>query len=287
MSMISYSRIAIVTGSSSGIGRATVMLLAERGFRVYALVRKLADIGVLDSDITSRNLSHLVTTLQLDVNDAAGRTRIHSEILDRENERLYGDESPELILINNAGYGTSGAFEEMSEQSFRDQVETNFFGAVAMTREFLPVMRQLKKGRIIQVSSGFGRIAGPLLSAYCASKFALEGFSESLHYELLAHNVHISLIEPGPVNTEFLANMKKVAVPEGTDYGSIYEKAGGAQEMSWKFASSAADVASMIFEAASARSPRLRYPVGPLAHLTGAAPLVPQPLIDGLFRLFT
>ena len=287
MSMIDYSRIAVVTGTSSGIGRAAALLLAAEGFRVYALVRKAADLGELDREITELNLSHAVTTLQLDVTDPAGRERLRSEILDREAGRLYDDEPPELVLINNAGIGLTGAFEEVSETELRRVFETNFFGAVAMTREFLPVMRQLRRGRIIQISSGFGIVAGPLLSAYCASKFALEGFSESLHYELMPHNVHVSLVEPGPVKTAFNENMTDAQSDEDSRYSMLYAKADEVRSLGQRWASSPDEVARVILEAARAASPKLRYPVGAAAHLAGAASFFPQTLMDGAFRLLT
>lgn len=287
MSMIAYSRIAVVTGTSSGIGRAIALLLAEQGFRVYAIVRKAADLGNLDHDITERNLSHAIITLQLDVTDAEGRTRLRSEILDREASRLYDEEPPELLLINNAGFGLTGAFEEVPESSMRGIFETNFFGAVAMTREFLPTMRQLKRGRIIQISSGFGIVAAPLLSAYCASKFALEGFSESLHYELMPHNVNVSLVEPGPVQTQFTENMTDTVPDEDSHYAAIYAKAAEVRELGQRWASTPEDVARVVLEAATAKSPRLRYPVGAAAHLAGAASFFPQTLVDGAYRLLT
>ncbi len=287
MSMIDYSRVAIVTGTSSGIGRATVFAMAERGFRVYALLRKPADIGSLDQEIVERNLSHAITTLQLDVTDAHGRERLRSEILDRESERLYDENPPELVLVNNAGFGLTRAFEEMSDADLRSIFETNFFGAVSMTREFLPVMRQLKRGRIIMVSSGFGLVAAPLLSAYCATKFALEGFSESLHYELIGHNVHVSLIEPGPVRTWFNQNSQDPEPPEDSHYAALYGRAVEVRDLGAKWASSPEDVARVVLDAACASSPRLRYPVGPAAHLAGAATFFPQTLIDGAFKLFT
>ena len=287
MSMIDYSRIAVVTGTSSGIGRATALLLAAEGFRVYALVRKAADIGALDQEVTERNLSHAVTTLQLDITDPSGRERLRSEILDREAEKLYVDEPPELVLVNNAGFGLTGAFEEVSESELRGVFETNFFGAVAVTREFLPVMRQLKRGRIIQISSGFGIVAAPLLSAYCASKFALEGFSESLHYELMPHNVHVSLVEPGPVKSRFDENTSNLEAEEDSQYSMLYAKAEEVRDFGRRWASTPEEVANVILQAATAASPRLRYPVGAAAHLAGAASFFPQTLMDGAFRLLT
>ncbi len=282
---LKYKKIAIITGAGSGIGLATTLLLAEKGYRVYALVRRVESLGGLEDTVTERSLSHRVSALHLDVTDSARMVAVRSEILDREAQRIYEDNSPEICLINNAGFGVSGALEDISMEEIRAQMETNFFGAVAMTREFLPVMRQTGRGRIIQISSGFGRVAAPLMSAYNASKFALEGFSEALRYEVATFGVHVALIEPGPVRTSFDQNMRRSPVDPGSPYAPLYRLSEKIVSLGRDWASTPEDCARVIYEACEASRPLLRYQVGPagmLARFTAA--LAPQLLLDTLLR---
>src|SRR3989338_6198581 len=159
------SEVVLITGASKGIGKATALLLANMDYTVYATARKSEDIKKVVED-----------------GKKAGKID---------------------ILINNAGYGQFGPFEEISEQKLRDQMETNFFGVARMARLVIPIMREKGEGLIINISSVAGRIGFPLGSPYNASKFAVEGLSESLRAELNQFNIHVVLVEPGFIMTEF------------------------------------------------------------------------------------
>ena len=221
-SLTSYSQIAIVTGAGAGIGLQTALLLAEKGIRVYAMTRTPASLATLDEKVAAHGLNHYISTLCLDVTTQKQREDVKNIILDRESEHLYSDKPPELILINNAGIGSMGSAEETPPEELQKVIDTNFYGAVEMTRLFLPVMRQNRQGKIIQVSSGYGKVGAPLMSAYCASKFALEGYSESLRYELLPFNLFVTLVEPGPVLTNFRDKMGGESDKTNSPYQDIH-----------------------------------------------------------------
>jgi short-subunit dehydrogenase len=177
------SQTVLVTGASSGIGQATARLLAERGFTVFGTARKPASTQ-----------SQGVTMVALDVrSDESVRTCVE-QVLAKTGRRLDA-------LVNNAGYAVTGAAEETSVDEAKAQLETNFFGAVRMVNAVLPGMRAAGAGKIISISSLAGNTAIPYSAFYSASKFALEGYSESLWYEVRPFGISVSLVEPGFVNT--------------------------------------------------------------------------------------
>jgi len=186
-------RTILITGCTSGFGKLLVQLFLQNGDQVIATGRKLTERKEVLQKERDQFGAKLIE-LDLDVTVPEQRQRIRSQI------------SKIDILINNAGYGLCGALEDTDEKQIRDQMEVNFFGTVLMTQECLPLVRA-SKGMIFNFSSGFGILGFPLTSLYCASKFAVEGFSEALSHELSPHGVQVCLIEPGAYRTQFGAKM--------------------------------------------------------------------------------
>ncbi|HEX5978548.1 MAG TPA: SDR family oxidoreductase [Nitrososphaeraceae archaeon] len=249
-------KVAIVTGSSSGIGYATSLLLARNRFHTYATMRnteKSADI----QEIANKEKLPL-QVIQLDVNDDAS-IRNSIKRVERENERID-------VLVNNAGYGLVGAFEDLSLEEIKAQFETNFFGVIRLTQQVLPIMRKQKSGTIVNVSSGAGRIGFPGMSAYVSSKFALEGLSESMSYELEPFGIKVVIIEPGVIRTNFKKNsvMSKKSLDNSSisPYSSIIQKIDSSISSIIEHATPPEDVAKAILHAITSNNPELRYLVG-------------------------
>jgi NAD(P)-dependent dehydrogenase (short-subunit alcohol dehydrogenase family) len=184
-------RAVLVTGCSSGIGRCVADGLRARGYRVFATARKASDVEAL----RTRGFEALMLDLMKSDSIAAAV----DAVLERTGGALYG-------LFNNGAYGQPGAVEDLSREVLRAQFETNLFGGHELVRRVLPAMRRRGQGRIIQNSSVLGLIALKYRGAYCASKFALEGLSDVLRMELAGSGIHVSLIEPGPIESRFRAN---------------------------------------------------------------------------------
>ncbi len=199
------NRIAIITGSSSGIGFETALTLARNGFCIYATMRDLKKSTRI-KEITNKEELPL-KVIQLNVDDDLSAKNVIQEIVS-EKRRID-------LLINNAGYGLIGPIEDISiEEELKPQFETNLYGVVRVMQQVLPIMRRQKSGRIINVSS-IGGIAGyPFSAAYCSTKFALEGLSESLSYEVEQFGIKIILIEPALVISDFHNNVKMVGKKE-------------------------------------------------------------------------
>ena len=189
--MTTNKKSILITGCSSGIGLSAAQILQQRGYRVFATARKPEDV---------KHLQELgLESLQLDLDDSASIDQAVQTILERTDGHLYA-------LFNNGAYGQAGAIEDLSRDVLRAQFETNVFGWHELTNKILPVMRQQGYGRIIQNSSILGFMALPFRGAYNASKYALEGLSDTLRLELAGTNIHISLVEPGPIESRFRAN---------------------------------------------------------------------------------
>ena len=188
-------RVVVVTGCSSGIGRAALPVLAARGYRVIASARRPGDVDALQADGFE--------TLRLDLADADSVAEAASHLLHLGGGRVYG-------LFNNGGYGQPGAVEDVSREALRAQFETNVFGWHDLTRRLLPAMRAAGEGRIVQNSSVLGLVSLRFRGAYNASKHALEALSDTLRMELAGSGVHVSLIEPGPVRSEFRVNARRM-----------------------------------------------------------------------------
>ena len=248
--------VAIVTGSSSGIGLATSLALARNGYLTYATMRNLAKRDSIQSTAEKQHLS--IRTVQLDVTDENSVKNAIQSILS-ESGRID-------LLVNNAGYGLTGALEDIRIDEIRALYETNLFGVIRVTQAVLPTMRKQGSGRIINISSGAGRIGYPGGSAYVSSKFALEGLSESMAYEIEQFGIRTVLVEPGFVRTNFGENI--VITKKAQDPNSPYSqmmmqmKSSSYRRRMIENASDADLVASVVVEAATAKEPNLRYLAG-------------------------
>ena len=190
--------IAVVTGSSTGIGFETSLLLARNGFYTYATMRDKLKTDKIEKIANKENLPLEVLSMDVD-NDDSVRNAIHKII----------DEKKKIdILVNNAGYGLFGALEDISIEEIKKQFETNLFGAIRAIKEVLPTMREQKNGILINVTSIAGIVGVPAECIYVSTKFALEGLSESISYELQPYGIKVILIEPGVINTNFVPNIK-------------------------------------------------------------------------------
>jgi short-subunit dehydrogenase len=190
--------IAVVTGSSSGIGLETSLLLARNGFYTYATMRDTFKSDNIEKIANKENLPLEVLSMDID-NDISVKNAIH-KILD-EKKKID-------ILVNNAGYGLFGALEDIAIEEIKKQFETNLFGAIRTIKEVLPSMREQKNGIIVNVTSIAGVVGIPAECIYVSTKFALEGLSESISYELQPYGIKVILIEPGVINTNFVSNIK-------------------------------------------------------------------------------
>jgi NAD(P)-dependent dehydrogenase (short-subunit alcohol dehydrogenase family) len=200
--------IALVTGSSTGIGFETCLALARNRFHTYATIRHLQKGGAIERVVNKESLP--LSVIEMDVNDEDSVRRAVIKIID-EKKRID-------ILVNNAGYGLFGALEGISLNEIRDQFETNYFGAIRVMKQVIPTMRRQRSGIIINVSSIAGVVGIPGECIYSSSKFALEGLSESISYELQPYGIKLVLIEPGVINTNFVPNIR---FPGKDQYRSI------------------------------------------------------------------
>jgi len=252
-------KVAVVTGSSSGIGFETSLLLAKNGFFTYATMRNLnKSQGIID-------LKHKeklpLEVLQLDVTDDKSVKEAIGKIA---NERETID-----VLVNNAGYALVGSLEELFIQEFKEQFETNVFGVIRVLQEVLPIMRKRRHGTIVNIGSVAGKIGFPLTSAYVSSKFALEGLSESMAYEVEQFGLKVVLIEPGVIKTNFDNNLKigkKVSTINdlNSPYVDITEKRIAGFKPRFENGSPPIEVAKVILKAITSKNvpPESRYLVG-------------------------
>jgi NAD(P)-dependent dehydrogenase (short-subunit alcohol dehydrogenase family) len=247
-------KIAVVTGSSSGIGFETSLLLAKNGFRTYATVRNLDKAKEIRSLADKGELPIRVVELDVDSDKSVG------DAIDRINDENKGID----VVVNNAGYELMGALEDLSMDEIKAQFETNVFGAIRVMRAVLPIMRKQQGGTIVNVSSMAGRISFPIGSAYHGTKFALEGLSESLHYETQPFGIKVILIEPGVIGTNFLKNIKvaQMAQEPTSPYTAMSETLQKAGAHILDQATSPEEVAKVILKAVTIDNPELRYVVG-------------------------
>jgi NAD(P)-dependent dehydrogenase (short-subunit alcohol dehydrogenase family) len=246
--------VAVVTGSTGGIGLATSLALARNGYLTYATMRNLAKHDSVQSVADKQHLP--IRVLQLDVTDGNSIKSAIQSILS-ENGRID-------LLVNNAGYGLRGAFEDIGIDEIKAQYETNLYGVIRVTQEVLPIMRKQGSGRIINISSGAGRFGFPGGSAYVSSKFALEGLTESMAYELEQFGIKTVLVEPGFVRTNFGDNMviAQKAQDPNSPYSQMMQMMSSIRDKMLKNASDADLVAEVVVEAATAKEPNLRYLAG-------------------------
>lgn len=249
-------KVAIVTGSSSGIGFETSLTLARNGFHTYATIRNMEGEKSKPLTEVAKNEKLQLRAIELDVdNDKSVIDAINTIV--EERERID-------VLINNAGYALGGALEDSSMDEIKAQFETNFFGAVRATKAVLPVMRRQGAGKIVNITSMGGRIAIPLSSSYHGSKFALEGLSESIRYELEPFGIKVILIEPGAVGSNFWKNIKiaKSSSDSNSPYTQFGNKILKAYEQMEQNTISPSVVAKTILDAVTSNNPQLRYVVG-------------------------
>jgi NAD(P)-dependent dehydrogenase (short-subunit alcohol dehydrogenase family) len=246
-------RSVLVTGCSSGIGECVALGLHERGYRVFASVRNPGD--------RARYRQAGIECLVLDYADSASIRSAAEQVLERTGGRLYA-------LFNNGAYGQPGACEDLSREAIRQQFETNVFGWMELTNFFIPAMRAQGYGRIIQNSSILGFTAMPMRGAYNASKFAIEGFSDTLRLELAGTDIHVSLIEPGPVTSRFRANaysaFRRHIEADKSVHRERYQKMirrFEASESAQPFTLPPEAVLKRVVHALESERPRIRYPV--------------------------
>jgi len=248
------ARIALVTGTSSGIGLSTAVALARKDFTVVATMRNLGKAAALQACAKADGVA--LDVRQLDVQDEHSVDACVRDVL-RDHGRID-------VLVNNAGAGFLGTLEQTSFDDLRRTFDVNFFGVWRVTRAVLPAMRAAGSGRIISVTSIGGLIGQPFNDAYCAAKFAVEGWMESLAPVVKRLGIHVSLVEPGPVNTEFVAAVRAGAAGrrelESEPYRPLLAAyLAGTQEAFATVGQTRDDVAAVIVEAATAESPHLRY----------------------------
>ncbi len=251
-------RSVLISGTSSGMGLQTAIALARRNWRVFATMRDLSRSGDLERAAVEAGVT--VERLALDVRDQATIDSCVAEIHSRTNFAIDA-------VVHNAGIGDAGYFEDMTDDAVRNIFDTNFFGVLALTRAVLPAMRARRSGRIIAVSSVGAFFPSPALSAYQASKRAIEAWAESLAMEVRPFGIHVSLVEPGSYKTAIWDN----AVVHKVD-GSPYQAYADVMEprmmkMVERTGRDPAEVARRVVRLVEARRPRLRNPVGPDAHI--------------------
>ena len=251
---MSEKRVAIVTGSSSGIGFELSLMLARHGFITYATMRDLQKSLTLRSIVDKENIP--LRCVQLDVtNDVSVKQAI--ETIVKESSKID-------VLVNNAGYGLSGALEDLLINEIKLLFDTNFFGLIRTTQAVLPIMRNQRSGIIVNISSGLGRFGFATSSAYASSKFAIEGLTESISYELEPFGIRTILVEPGIIKTNFI----KAAVlgQKSTDPNSPYLQFMNNIEVGMKKLIESGErpeyVARVVLDAINDSTPKLRYLAG-------------------------
>jgi len=245
-------KVALVTGCSSGVGLETALALARDGYHTFASMRDVRKAGELEQAVKKENLS--IDVIELDVDK--------EESIISAIKKVVTDGGRLDVLVNNAGYGQFGCTEDISVDDFRKQFETNFFSIVRIIQEVAPIMRKQNSGIIVNISSVVGRIGLPASPAYISTKFALEGLSECLRYELGQFGIKTTLIEPGVIKTNFFNSMK---VPESkTDpkYKTLTNNILAGLKMMVEMGTAPSQVADVIIKAIHDDEILPRYIVG-------------------------
>jgi len=247
-------KIAVVTGSSSGIGLETSLYLAKNGFKTYATMRNLSKAQNIKQRIDDENLP--VEILQLDVTDDTSVRNAINKIVEKEG-RID-------VLVNNAGYVLVGASEDLSSDEIKAVFDTNVFGVFRTTQAVLPTMRKQNDGRIITISSLSGFAGFPAISAYVSTKYAVEGFTESLRYEVSRFGIKASVVEPGIIKTQAMERaITAKRSKENSPYSEIVKTIKkGIESGMEKKGSPASVVAEAVLKAATEKNPEIRYPAG-------------------------
>lgn len=261
----------LITGSSTGIGRATAMYFQQQGWNVAATMRTPAK---------EKELTQLpgVTCIALDVNRADSIRQGLQEAISK-----FGKLD---AVVNNAGYALNGPFEAYTQEQIRRQFETNVFGLMEVCRQVLPHFRTHRSGTLVNIASMGGRLTFPLYSSYHSTKWAVEGFSESLHYELRPLGIRVKIVEPGAIKTDFMERSADVVTADGLpDYKQFVEVVTANYNHAGNNGAPSSLVAEAIFKAASDSSERLRYTVGTDARgLLAVRGLVPESWFYSLIR---
>jgi NAD(P)-dependent dehydrogenase (short-subunit alcohol dehydrogenase family) len=243
------SKIWFITGVSGGIGRALALEVALSGDIAIGTLRKPEQFESFNKLVPGKTFA-----VQLDVNNHEQISQVVDQVINQ-----FGTID---VLVNNAGYGVLGAIEEVTMEEARQQMETNFFGVLAVTKAVLPVMRQQKSGAIVQVSSQAGMKGNSGLGLYNASKFALEGLSEALYVEMKPLNIHVILVEPGPFRTEWAgvaARAKTIIEDYSTTAGKVISNI---INVHGKQVGDPAKAAKAIIQAVKSENPPLHMPLG-------------------------
>jgi NAD(P)-dependent dehydrogenase (short-subunit alcohol dehydrogenase family) len=258
-------KVTLVTGVSSGIGREIAQLLAERGARVFGTVRSPRSASSI----------HGVELVSMEVTDDASVNGAVQSIVQKTG--------PIQILVNNAGYSLMGALEETSVEEARQQFETNFFGLLRVTNAVLPGMREQGFGRIVNISSVLGFLPAPYMGVYAASKHAVEGYTETLDHEIRRFGVRALLVQPAYTKTNIRGNstFAKVALEV---YADERKRLTDAVQQSIEHGDEPRMVAEAVWSALTAKSPRLRYPVGKGVALSRMRRFIPAGMFDKSFR---
>ncbi len=259
------NKVTLVTGASSGIGREIAQLLAQRGARVFGTAR----------DPKSAKPIPGVEIVRMDVTDDASVSEAIQGIVQKAG--------PVEVLVNNAGYGLTGALEETTLKEARDQFETNFFGVLRVTNAVLARMRQAGYGRIVNISSVVGFIPAPFMGMYAASKHAVEGYTETLDHEVRQFGVRAVLIQPSYTKSNINQN-EKTAQTNLEAYAVHRQRMHEVVEKGVEHGDEPQLVAEAVWRAVTAKSPRLRYPVGKGVLLSRLRRFAPVALFDRAIR---
>ena len=246
-------KIALVTGSSSGIGFETSLALARNGFHTFATMRDLGKDEKIKQIIEKEDLS--IEILELDVDSEESVNRAIKTVSEKKG-RID-------VLVNNAGYGMWGTVEDVSIDEFKKQFETNFFSIIRLIQKVAPIMRKQNSGNIVNISSVAGRIGFPVSPAYISSKFALEGLSESLRFELMPFGINVIIIEPGVIKTNFFDSMKmSEKSQQNSTYKEITDKVISGVKMMAEMGTHPKEVANVVIKTLGEEKPLPRYVIG-------------------------
>jgi NAD(P)-dependent dehydrogenase (short-subunit alcohol dehydrogenase family) len=269
------ARSILITGCSSGIGYAAAKTLKTRGWRVLATARKPEDRARLEKELG-------VETIEIELGDLESVRAGAKEALQRTGHKLDA-------LYNNAAYGVIGAMEDVPGELLRRHLEINVIGTHELTRAVIPAMRARGQGRIVTCSSVLGLVSGPYRGPYCASKFAVEAMTDAMRYELAGTGIHVSLIEPGPIQSEFratmLATFRATIDVANSPHREAYAKRMQAMDLGTekRFEFGPGAVVTKLIHALESPRPKVRYRVTPHTHITAFAKRVlPSRILDAI-----
>ena len=249
--------VVVITGCSTGIGRVTAKYLKDKGINVYPTARR-------DKDVKSLQIDGFDNAMQLDVRDANSISNVISKVLEKEGKID--------VWFNNAGYGQMGAIEDVPTEALREQFETNVFGLHECTKQIVPIMRKQGFGKIIQHSSVLGLVSLPMRGAYNASKYAVEGLSDTLRLELMGSGVYVSLLNTGPVTSKFRENalnsLKNIDIDKSI-FKDKYQKALNGEARRVPFNLPPEAVAKKVYEIILVDKPKPRYYITKATYILG------------------